>query len=109
LPLSRDVDPNILGAMFIDTRFPRALAPHIMLLMGMMLGFNQVLNPGDDIAIIGNLNENSGDQVLTPLNTGIAVVLPLKDVIEAVDQPILREERERRLPAAVGSRIFVPT
>jgi hypothetical protein len=107
LPFSRDVDRSFLSAMYGDV-LPRALAPHIMLLMGMMLGFNQVLNPGDDIAIIGNRVENSEDPILTPLNTGIAVVLPIKDVIEAIDQPALREERERRL-SAVGSRIFVPT
>jgi hypothetical protein len=63
--------------------------------MGMLLGHSQVENPRDTIEIMQS-NErpvSEAPQAGVPLNTGIGVVLPVIHIIEAVEQPLIRDKR----------------
>jgi hypothetical protein len=83
---------------------------HTHYLMGMLLGHNQVGNTGDTIEIVQPVAERPESktvEVSVPINTGIGVVLPIADVVVAVEQPIIRERREARL-ADRAARSFAP-
>jgi hypothetical protein len=80
-------------------------------LLGMLLGHNNLQDQRDSIEI---KNPNKGkasdpDLVIAqvPLNTGIGIVLPLADVIEAVQQPILKELRDAVLKRNAEKSTFV--
>ena len=82
-------------------------------LMGLILGYNEVLNPTDNILVPGRAFkvDRRRRKVLAPMNTGIAVVLPIEKVIETLNQPEIakmREEAERQEKTS-GQRRFVPT
>jgi hypothetical protein len=50
---------------------------HGYYLMGMVLGYNEVLNPTDNILFQDRSRNGANKRVMAPLNTGIAVVMPL--------------------------------
>jgi hypothetical protein len=79
--------------------------------MGMVLGYNEVDNPADVIEIEQPGADKSIQRMRVPLNTGIAVVLPIWKVIEAMEHPDIKNEREAFLQTARrdAGRGFVPT
>lgn len=85
-------------------------------LMGMVLGYNQINYPLDSISIVEEGNGHSASRSasarkLDTLNTGIAVVLPVWKIIEAVNQPALIAKRKKELRPfnRDRGRRFVPT
>ena len=83
---------------------------HLFFLMGIVLGYNEVFNPRDVIEI----KERPTAAVIratVPLNTGIAVVLPIWRVTEAMEQPKLKGPREALIRESNRDRGrgFVPT
>jgi hypothetical protein len=98
--------PNVL----ID---PRTVPPpHLgYYLMGMILGYNEVLNPTDNILVAGRSYDpnRKKKRVLAPMNTGIAVVLPIWRILEALNQPTIKSARETILSKGDGNRKFVAT
>jgi hypothetical protein len=79
-------------------------------LMGMVLGYNEVYGPTDKINIASQSKRQTtrARRVNVPLNTGIAVVLPIWKILEAINQPTIQEARMRAMNAP-GDRNFVPT
>ena len=67
------------------------------LLMGMVLGYNEVFTVRDIIEIRRKGTEEVERKEAIPLNTGIAVVLPMWKIIEAVEQDAIRQKREEAL------------
>ncbi|OIQ63093.1 hypothetical protein GALL_553690 [mine drainage metagenome] len=71
--------------------------------MGMLLGHNQVENPGDTVRIQGadavTIADESAAPVTTPWNSGIGIVLPISYVLEAVNQSTLMMARQVELDA----------
>jgi hypothetical protein len=84
--------------------------PELFYLMGIVLGYNEVFNPRDVIEI-KERPAAAVTRAMVPLNTGIAVVLPIWRVIEAMEQPKLKEPREALLRESNRDRGqgFVPT
>src|SRR5262249_585862 len=79
-------------------------------LVGMVLGYNEVFNPRD-VVEIKERQSAPITRATIPLNTGIAVVLPIWRVIEAVEQPRIKEPREalRHESNRSRGRGFVPS
>jgi hypothetical protein len=64
-------------------------------LMGMLLGHNEVRDAGDTIELVQvDLTRPHSEKtvVSVPLNTGIGIVLPIADVMAAVEQPMLKQK-----------------
>lgn len=106
---------NLVGRTIPLSAPPRPL-PHPgepqfrFFLAGMILGYNEVYNPRDTIEIRERLAE-SVTRATVPLNTGIAVVLPVWRILEVMEQPKLTEARQEWLqrPNRDKGRGFVPT
>ena len=81
-------------------------------LMGMLLGHSNLQDQRDAIEIKNpnKKKEDDPDSVIAqvPLNTGIAIVLPISDVIEAIMQPAIQQRRETRLKIKSSKSSFVP-
>jgi hypothetical protein len=78
------------------------------LLAGMVLGYNEVYNPRDAIEI----RERASDPVtraIVPLNTGIAVVLPIWRILEATEQLNGPRQRELKRSNREKGHGFVPS
>jgi hypothetical protein len=87
LPANRLFPPNV--------PIPASLSSvSSYLLMGMVLGYNEVYNPKDVIEIKGRTDDETTQRMRVPLNTGIAVVLPIWTIIEAMEQDAIKEKRE---------------
>jgi hypothetical protein len=94
---------NIWGRTLPATAPPRRL-PHpsegrpLFFLAGMILGYNAVHNPIDMVEIAPRSRRgrkpHKTQLAPVPLNTGIAVVLPIWRVLEAINQPPLKAARE---------------
>jgi len=81
-------------------------------LAGMVLGYNAVVNPRDTIEIVRKRKgKKTKIDAVVPINTEIAVVLPVWRIIEAIEQTTIKELRAKILevyPKQNGRR-FVPT
>jgi hypothetical protein len=99
------------GFVIADPRFRGSPDPGGYFLMGMVLGYNEVLNPTDNILIPGRhvKTDRRRRKVLAPMNTGIAVVVPISKIIETLDQPIIKQKRADAMKEAIKFRRFVPT
>jgi len=85
---------------------------HLTLLAGMVLGYNEVINPRDTIEIVRRRRGGKARvDAVVPINTGIAVVLPIWRIIEAIEQPTIKEVRNNTLEVyrKQRGRGFVPT
>lgn len=72
----------------------KLLDGHYEYFMGMLLGHAAVENPSDSIEILQpEARDDKGPKARVSLNTGVAVVLPISYVVEAVNQPKLIELR----------------
>jgi hypothetical protein len=79
-------------------RIKKAAPNTAYLLMGMVLGYNEVYNPLDALEFVKtDRRKKKVRQMAPPLNTGIAVVLPIWKIIEAIDQPNIQTKREEAL------------
>lgn len=80
--------------------------------MGMMLGYNEVrvVRTLDDIDIIESKTARApvaARKVSLPLNPGIAVVMPIWKIVEAIEQPKMQERRNTMLKQGKLNRPFV--
>jgi hypothetical protein len=80
-------------------------APLPFYVMGMVLGYNEVYGPTDKINLATPTKSGRQRRVNVALNTGIAVVLPIWKVIEAIDEPSIQSQRD----ASRTRRSFVAT
>jgi hypothetical protein len=79
---------------------------HLTFFVGMVLGYNLVHNPLDQIEIVRTRQgKDIKEDAIVPMNTGIAVVLPVWQIIEAIDQLAIKEARAKLLEPTS----FVPT
>jgi hypothetical protein len=76
--------------------------------MGMLLGANWVESHDDAIEIVEGGDDPKERPPTGSLNTGIGVVLPGRYIVEAIEQPKLRQPREERLKQK-GDRYFRPS
>lgn len=71
---------------------------HLTFFVGMVLGHNSVSDPRDNIEIVRiREGKNIKEDAIVPMNNGIAVVLPVWRIIEAIDQPGIKEARAKVL------------
>jgi hypothetical protein len=85
---------------------------YLTFLAGMVLGYNEVINPRDAIEIVRTRKgKKTKIDAIVPMNTGIAVVLPIWRIIEAIEQPAIEEIRSKILDVhrEQSGRRFVPT
>jgi hypothetical protein len=85
---------------------------HLTFFVGMVLGYNSVINPRDNIEIVRTRRgRKTKVDATVPMNTGIAVVLPVWRIVEAIEQPSIMEARAKILEnyRQQHGRRFVPT
>jgi hypothetical protein len=71
---------------------------HVPQLIGMLVGHHQTSDPSEVIEIADpNGKADEPETAPIPLNTGVGIVLPIANVIDAVNQADLRAEREKTL------------
>jgi hypothetical protein len=75
-------------------------------LIGMVLGHPRAHNPDDLVEMPVRGRAKKTKLAPVPLNTGIAVVLPIADIIAAIDQPVIRKNREEALRQEAKDRTF---
>jgi hypothetical protein len=68
-------------------------------LIGMVLGHSEVQNPTGALNIeqTGAKRRSKRKQVYVGVNVGIAIAIPITHILEAINQPILRKNRERAM------------
>lgn len=103
---ARSLD-GLSGSPVFVHRFPLAFKDgnvkfqqgNMFYLMGLVLGYYEVTNPSGFISVKqkegGNNSEDN--KVYIPQNTGVAIVLPIIHVQEAINQPAIWEKRKAKI------------